>query len=116
MLNWIETRTDEELAAAARALLARGHDIRVNLDPNAFGRGQIIWRDPKTGVLTGGSESRTDWVGIARDSRKLAAALVQQGVLGVTVLGQNVNAYGMSFADPDMPRNRGAFAELLQSL
>lgn len=47
-------------AAAARALLARGHDIRVNLDPNAFGRGQIIWRDPVTGVLTGGSESRAD--------------------------------------------------------
>ena len=42
-------------------------------------------------------------------------ALVDQGVLEVTLLGQNVNAYGMSFADPDMPRNRGAFAELLRA-
>ncbi|MDI9895051.1 radical SAM protein, partial [Rhodococcus sp. IEGM 1381] len=40
-------------------------------------------------------------------------ALVDQGVLEVTLLGQNVNAYGASFADPDMPRDRGAFASLL---
>ncbi|AUH69221.1 MULTISPECIES: tRNA (N6-isopentenyl adenosine(37)-C2)-methylthiotransferase MiaB [Gordonia] len=42
-------------------------------------------------------------------------ALVDQGVLEVTLLGQNVNAYGMSFADPDIPRNRGAFADLLRA-
>ncbi|WP_412917618.1 tRNA (N6-isopentenyl adenosine(37)-C2)-methylthiotransferase MiaB [Gordonia zhaorongruii] len=42
-------------------------------------------------------------------------ALVDQGVLEVTLLGQNVNAYGMSFADPDTPRNRGAFADLLRA-
>ncbi|WP_374246651.1 tRNA (N6-isopentenyl adenosine(37)-C2)-methylthiotransferase MiaB [Gordonia sp. ABSL49_1] len=42
-------------------------------------------------------------------------ALVDQGVLEVTLLGQNVNAYGMSFADPELPRNRGAFAELLRA-
>ncbi|MFT4126441.1 MAG: tRNA (N6-isopentenyl adenosine(37)-C2)-methylthiotransferase MiaB [Gordonia sp. (in: high G+C Gram-positive bacteria)] len=42
-------------------------------------------------------------------------ALVDAGVLEVTLLGQNVNAYGMSFADPDQPRNRGAFAELLRA-
>nr|WP_228460782.1 tRNA (N6-isopentenyl adenosine(37)-C2)-methylthiotransferase MiaB [Gordonia crocea] len=42
-------------------------------------------------------------------------ALVDQGVLEVTLLGQNVNAYGMSFADPDQPRNRGAFADLLRA-
>jgi tRNA-2-methylthio-N6-dimethylallyladenosine synthase len=34
-------------------------------------------------------------------------------VLEITLLGQNVNAYGVSFADPRLPRNRGAFAELL---
>jgi tRNA-2-methylthio-N6-dimethylallyladenosine synthase len=42
-------------------------------------------------------------------------ALVDDGVLEVTLLGQNVNAYGVSFADPQLPRNRGAFAELLRT-
>lgn len=42
-------------------------------------------------------------------------ALVDEGVLEVTLLGQNVNAYGASFADPDTPRDRGAFAALLRA-
>ncbi|MBY6349946.1 tRNA (N6-isopentenyl adenosine(37)-C2)-methylthiotransferase MiaB [Rhodococcoides corynebacterioides] len=42
-------------------------------------------------------------------------ALVNEGVLEVTLLGQNVNAYGASFADPDTPRDRGAFAALLRA-
>ncbi len=42
-------------------------------------------------------------------------ALVNEGVLEVTLLGQNVNAYGASFADPDTPRDRGAFASLLRA-
>src|SRR5690625_4301689 len=44
----------------ADLLTQKGHDIQYNLDPNRFGWGQIIWRDPETGVLIGGSESRTD--------------------------------------------------------
>ena len=44
-----------------------------------------------------------------------AQTLVDQGVLEITLLGQNVNAYGVSFADPDVPRDRTAFAKLLRA-
>lgn len=46
----------------AQALARRGHDINVALDTGPFGRGEIIWRDPNTGVLIGGTESRADGV------------------------------------------------------
>ncbi|MBT0567901.1 tRNA (N6-isopentenyl adenosine(37)-C2)-methylthiotransferase MiaB [Williamsia sp. CHRR-6] len=43
------------------------------------------------------------------------SALVDQGVLEVTLLGQNVNAYGQSFVDPALGRSRTAFADLLRA-
>nr|WP_106782536.1 gamma-glutamyltransferase family protein [Lysinibacillus timonensis] len=43
-----------------QALQRKGHDIEVLPDTGSFGRGQIIWRNPDTGVLAGGTESRTD--------------------------------------------------------
>ncbi|MBU9711709.1 gamma-glutamyltransferase family protein [Evansella tamaricis] len=44
----------------ASALSAKGHGIQVTHQSGSFGRGQIIWRDPVSGVLAGGTESRTD--------------------------------------------------------
>jgi gamma-glutamyltranspeptidase/glutathione hydrolase len=44
----------------AQALARRGHSIQRTLDGGGFGRGQIIYRDPKTGVLMAGTEPRTD--------------------------------------------------------
>ncbi|WP_238357567.1 gamma-glutamyltransferase family protein [Cohnella zeiphila] len=46
--------------AAAQSLARLGHDIRFAPDSGGFGRGQIIRRDPATGVLCGGTEWRTD--------------------------------------------------------
>jgi gamma-glutamyltranspeptidase / glutathione hydrolase len=43
-----------------QALERKGHRIHVTVDGGSFGRGQIIWRDQKTGVLYGGTEPRTD--------------------------------------------------------
>ncbi len=44
----------------AQALARRGHEIQIAFDNGVFGRGQIIIRDPETGVLAGGTEARTD--------------------------------------------------------
>jgi gamma-glutamyltranspeptidase / glutathione hydrolase len=41
-------------------LAARGHQMKVAYDSGGFGRGQVIVRNPETGVLTGGTENRTD--------------------------------------------------------
>lgn len=44
----------------ARGLSALGHKVQVEHDPTSFGRGQIIIKNPDTGVLCGGTEWRTD--------------------------------------------------------
>ncbi|TQR08003.1 gamma-glutamyltransferase [Psychrobacillus lasiicapitis] len=43
-----------------QSLIRKGHDIQMTTDGGSFGRGQIIWRNQETGVLQGGTESRTD--------------------------------------------------------
>jgi gamma-glutamyltranspeptidase/glutathione hydrolase len=62
--QWVKDKTVEVEHSfphhMAAALAEKGHDIRIALEPNSFGRGQIIWRDKESGVLVGGTESRTD--------------------------------------------------------
>lgn len=43
-----------------REMASRGHEMEMAFDLTGFGRGQIIMRDPATGVLCGGTEPRTD--------------------------------------------------------
>lgn len=43
----------------ARELNRRGHQVNISLEPNHFGRGQIIIRQDN-GSYVGGTESRTD--------------------------------------------------------
>ncbi|MWJ28533.1 gamma-glutamyltransferase [Halomonas sp. ZH2S] len=43
-----------------REMATRGHDIQLAHDSTGFGRGQIIIRDPDTGIYCGGTEPRTD--------------------------------------------------------
>ncbi|MFB3160960.1 gamma-glutamyltransferase family protein [Neobacillus sp. 179-J 1A1 HS] len=43
-----------------QALARKGHEVHVTPEGGSFGRGQIIWRNNETGVLQGGTESRTD--------------------------------------------------------
>lgn len=44
----------------AQALAQKGHHIKRSLNEAGFGRGQIIWRNNDTGVLSGATEPRTD--------------------------------------------------------
>ncbi|MBP3040209.1 gamma-glutamyltransferase family protein [Bacillaceae bacterium Marseille-Q3522] len=46
--------------AIAQQLKRKGHEIERLMDTGGFGRGQIIWREKDSGVLMGGTESRTD--------------------------------------------------------
>ncbi|MCX4063787.1 gamma-glutamyltransferase family protein [Pseudomonas sp. S1Bt30] len=53
----IEHGASRELA---NALSRRGHQVQVASDLTDYGRGQIILRDPVSGVLCGGTEPRAD--------------------------------------------------------
>ena len=53
----IEQGASRDLAAS---LARRGHKVQVDCDLTDYGRGQIIIRDPDTGVLCGGTEPRAD--------------------------------------------------------
>jgi len=44
----------------ANALARRGHQVQMASDLTDYGRGQIILRDPVSGVLCGGTEPRAD--------------------------------------------------------
>ncbi|OXM13813.1 gamma-glutamyltransferase family protein [Paenibacillus herberti] len=48
--------------ATAQALERMGHRITRENSSGSFGRGQIILRDPATGVLCGGTDFRTDGI------------------------------------------------------
>ncbi|TYR81669.1 gamma-glutamyltransferase [Priestia megaterium] len=62
--QWINEKTvlvEKEMPShIVEALERKGHDVKVATSRHSFGRGQIIRRDEKTGVLYGGTESRTD--------------------------------------------------------
>jgi gamma-glutamyltranspeptidase/glutathione hydrolase len=62
--QWMQGKTVEVEhslpAHIVEELHRRGHDVRWALGSGGFGRGQIIWRDGRNGVLSGGTEPRTD--------------------------------------------------------
>ena len=62
--QWLgDTRVGIEHSAPrnlAAALARRGHQVEIAHDLTSYGRGQIILRDPRSGVLIGGTEPRTD--------------------------------------------------------
>ncbi|WP_174734362.1 gamma-glutamyltransferase [Mesobacillus harenae] len=43
-----------------KELASRGHEMKIAVESESFGRGQIITRNPESGVLIGGTEPRTD--------------------------------------------------------
>lgn len=58
----IESTVNPEVV---RELADLGHNIKIDWEMAGFGGGQMIWRDPETGVYIAGSEPRKDGQAIA---------------------------------------------------
>ncbi|WP_221089874.1 gamma-glutamyltransferase family protein [Deinococcus aquaedulcis] len=60
-LDGLRVEVEQSLGEGlTRELIARGHSVSVQPEAGSFGRGQMIRRDPVSGVLEGGTETRTD--------------------------------------------------------
>jgi gamma-glutamyltranspeptidase/glutathione hydrolase len=65
--NPFELRMESRFSEATRdALAAKGHDVREQGAWNGGGAAQIVARDPETGVLAGGSDSRVEGFALGR--------------------------------------------------
>lgn len=58
----VESSLDSDMI---RDLSGLGHEVEVVDEPAGFGGGQMIWRDPETGVFISGSEPRKDGMAAA---------------------------------------------------
>ncbi len=66
VLEGLEVAAEPSVGAeAVRELTVRGHAVKVVDEAAGFGGGQMIWRDPETGVLVCGSEPRKDGMAVA---------------------------------------------------
>jgi gamma-glutamyltranspeptidase/glutathione hydrolase len=65
--NPFELRVEDRIDEPTRnALAAKGHDVRVRGAWDGGGAAQMIARDPETGVLAGGSDSRVEGLALGR--------------------------------------------------
>ncbi len=58
----VESSVDSKVI---QGLSGMGHEIEPVEEPSGFGGGQMIWRDPDTGVFIAGSEPRKDGIAAA---------------------------------------------------
>ncbi len=65
--NPFELRMEERYGEATReALAAKGHNVKVEAAWSGVGAAQLIARDPETGALVGGSDSRAEGLALGR--------------------------------------------------
>ena len=48
-----------------RELAQLGHGVKIDAEMAGFGGGQMIWRDPVSGIYIAGSEPRKDGLALA---------------------------------------------------